>query len=250
MCHSEVVESIAIITTVVEKNRAPLDSTSSTAAAAATAAALSTQQLLRTISTASLSLVAPHSRVRVARTYHAPHVQSRKQLLRSLIRSDNGRGFWGYGPRKRDSAIVLNLVAVAVVVGNEKTQNGVVSVAISRTRYEMRAICSRFAVDFSRAVCGAAATASPARTFASSPDDGGKPRQPRVDALSAVKPHARAGVLSAVRGDDSGFPSYLILKETSPLLRLVWCVVLRRPASDGGETKSANRVLYPERKLI
>lgn len=76
----------------------------------------------------------------------------------------------------------------------------------------MKAIRFRFAaVDFGRAVCNAAAV--PRRTFAS--------QQEPEDPLNAVKPHARAGVLSAVRGDDSGFPSYLILKETSPLLRSV-----------------------------
>lgn len=43
----------------------------------------------------------------------------------------------------------------------------------------------------------------------------------KTNPLESIKPHERSGILSAVEKDDSGFPSYLILKETSPLLRFV-----------------------------
>jgi len=50
---------------------------------------------------------------------------------------------------------------------------------------------------------------------------GSDKKQSNDDLLNSIKPHSRSGVLSVVEKDDSGFPSYFILKETSPLLRLV-----------------------------
>lgn len=74
----------------------------------------------------------------------------------------------------------------------------------------MKAVGSSFAVNFRPLVVGLLR-----RTFAS----GVKPSA--ATSLDNVKPHARSGILSAVDKDDSGFPSYLILKETSPVLRSV-----------------------------
>ncbi|XP_050427852.1 rRNA methyltransferase 3, mitochondrial [Adelges cooleyi] len=39
-----------------------------------------------------------------------------------------------------------------------------------------------------------------------------------METVRKLKPHARSGVLGAVEKDDSGFPAYVILKETSPIL--------------------------------
>jgi len=90
----------------------------------------------------------------------------------------------------------------------------------------MKAISSSFTANFRRAVCNVAAI----RAYAS----GGKrsnvkdsdhqrldKRQSNEDPLNNIKPHMRGGILSVVEKDNSGFPSYIILKETSPLLRLV-----------------------------
>lgn len=77
-------------------------------------------------------------------------------------------------------------------------------------RSKMMAVGSRFAASVRPAVSGAAR-----RTFASNA------KRPASSPLDDVQPHCRAGVLSAVARDGSGFPSYLILKETSPLLRFV-----------------------------
>lgn len=75
----------------------------------------------------------------------------------------------------------------------------------------MKAVGSCFTVRFRPLVVGLLR-----RTFAS-----------EVKPLDNVKPHARAGILSAVDKDSSGFPSYLILKETSPMLRSVSPWILR-----------------------
>lgn len=82
----------------------------------------------------------------------------------------------------------------------------------------MKAI-SCLTVSFRRAVVFNAAR----RTFAKNVKDSSadKTDQPATDLLNSVKPHARSGVLSAVERDENGFPSYIILKETSPLLRSV-----------------------------
>lgn len=95
----------------------------------------------------------------------------------------------------------------------------------------MKAIGSCFSYNFRRAVCYTAAI----RTYASdvkrsdakrpehkhSDAKGSDMKRSNEDPLNSIKPHLRSGILTAVEKDDSGFPSYLILKETSPLLRLV-----------------------------
>jgi len=85
----------------------------------------------------------------------------------------------------------------------------------------MKAISSSFTVNFRRAVCNVAAI----RAYASDVKDSDHQRldkkRSNEDPLNSIKPHMRGGILSVVEKDNSGFPSYLILKETSPLLRLV-----------------------------
>lgn len=88
----------------------------------------------------------------------------------------------------------------------------------------MKAITCSFSVNFRRAVCNAAAI----RAYGSDvkrPDvkDSGLQKRSDMkhsneDSLNSIKPHMRSGILSVVEKDNSGFPSYLILKETSPLL--------------------------------
>jgi len=90
----------------------------------------------------------------------------------------------------------------------------------------MKAISSSFTVNFRLAVCNVTAI----RAYASDVkrSDLKNSDNPRLDkkrsnedSLNSIKPHMRSGILSVVEKDNSGFPSYLILKETSPLLRLV-----------------------------
>lgn len=70
---------------------------------------------------------------------------------------------------------------------------------------------SCFTVSFRRIVCGIVR-----RPFASNV----KADQSAEDPLKTIKPNQRSGILAAIE-KDNGFPSYLILKETSPLLRSV-----------------------------
>ncbi|XP_025207192.1 rRNA methyltransferase 3, mitochondrial [Melanaphis sacchari] len=82
----------------------------------------------------------------------------------------------------------------------------------------MKAFGSSFSINFRQALCINATT----RTYVSDikrPGTKSSDKKPSNDDLfNSIKPHARSGVLSAVEKDESGFPSYLILKETSPLL--------------------------------
>lgn len=55
------------------------------------------------------------------------------------------------------------------------------------------------------------------RTFAS---DVKKPKS-KITPFDSIKPNERSGVLSTVEKDSHGFPSYIILKETSPILTYV-----------------------------
>lgn len=72
----------------------------------------------------------------------------------------------------------------------------------------MKAIGSVFLVNFRLAIHNAKRTISSDVKSATNPMDN-------------IKPHARSGILSAISKDENGFPSYIILKETSPILRLV-----------------------------
>lgn len=84
----------------------------------------------------------------------------------------------------------------------------------------MKAIGSCFTVNFRMAV----GTVAYRRTYASNsklPNAKKSKENPKKNSLECIKPHERTGILSSVEKDDSGFPSYLILKETSPLLRFV-----------------------------
>lgn len=74
---------------------------------------------------------------------------------------------------------------------------------------KMKAISSCFTVGFR---LGTYAVAR--RPFAT---DEIKPS--KTNLVDGIKPHLRSGILSAIKKDDNGFPSYLILKETSPFLR-------------------------------
>jgi len=81
-------------------------------------------------------------------------------------------------------------------------------------------------VNFRRAVCNVAAIRAYASDIGRSDvKDSDHQRlnkqRSNEDPLNSIKPHMRGGILSVVEKDNSGFPSYLILKETSPLLRLV-----------------------------
>lgn len=78
----------------------------------------------------------------------------------------------------------------------------------------MKTIGSCFAVGFRLAVFNG----SVRRGFASEVQTA---KQPKYNPLDSIKPHERTGVLAAVEKTDAGFPSYMILKDTSPLLRLV-----------------------------
>ncbi|XP_060851720.1 rRNA methyltransferase 3, mitochondrial [Rhopalosiphum padi] len=77
----------------------------------------------------------------------------------------------------------------------------------------MKAIGSSFSVNFRRILCNNVI----ARTYVLD-TKGSDKKQSNDDLLNSIKPHSRSGVLSVVEKDDSGFPSYFILKETSPLL--------------------------------
>ncbi|XP_001949552.1 rRNA methyltransferase 3, mitochondrial [Acyrthosiphon pisum] len=87
----------------------------------------------------------------------------------------------------------------------------------------MKAISSGFTVIFRRAVFNIAAI----RAYASdvkrsdvkdSDHQRLDKKRSNEDPLNSIKPHMRGGILSVVEKDNSGFPSYLILKETCPLL--------------------------------
>ncbi|KAL5236308.1 hypothetical protein ACI65C_003718 [Semiaphis heraclei] len=87
----------------------------------------------------------------------------------------------------------------------------------------MKAISSSFTVNLRRAVFNTTAI----RAFASdvkrldvkdSDIQRSHKKRSNEDPLNSIKPHMRSGILSVVEKDSSGFPSYLILKETSPLL--------------------------------
>ncbi|XP_060874736.1 rRNA methyltransferase 3, mitochondrial [Metopolophium dirhodum] len=87
----------------------------------------------------------------------------------------------------------------------------------------MKAITSSFTVNFRRAVCNVAAIrayASDVKRSDVKDSDHQRLNKQRSneDPLNSIKPHMRGGILSVVEKDNSGFPSYLILKETSPLL--------------------------------
>lgn len=90
----------------------------------------------------------------------------------------------------------------------------------------MKAISSSFTVNFRRVVFNVTAIrafASDVKQLDVKDSDLQRPDKKRSneDPLNSIKPHMRSGILSVVEKDSSGFPSYLILKETSPLLRLV-----------------------------
>lgn len=48
-----------------------------------------------------------------------------------------------------------------------------------------------------------------------------KKSKPKISLMDQIKPNERSGVLSVVDKNEDGFPSYIILKETSPILRFV-----------------------------
>jgi len=85
----------------------------------------------------------------------------------------------------------------------------------------MKAIGSSFSVNFRRALCNNTTIRTYVSDIKQSDTKGSNKKQSNNDLLNSIKPHARSGVLSVIEQDDNGFPSYLILKETSPLLRLV-----------------------------
>jgi len=85
----------------------------------------------------------------------------------------------------------------------------------------MKAIGSSFSVNFRRALCNNITIRTYVSDIKQSDAKGSNKKQSNNDLLNSIKPHARSGILSVVEKDDNGFPSYLILKETSPLLRLV-----------------------------
>lgn len=78
------------------------------------------------------------------------------------------------------------------------------TVAVSRA--EMKTIGTHFAAAFRLAAPSAKRSVS-------------SNAKPAANPIDEIKPHARNGILSAVEKDGRGFPSYLILKETSPILR-------------------------------
>ncbi|CAH1726291.1 unnamed protein product [Aphis gossypii] len=82
----------------------------------------------------------------------------------------------------------------------------------------MKAIGSSFSVNFRRALCNNTTIRTYLSDIKQSDTKGSNKKQSNNDLLNSIKPHARSGVLSVVEKDDNGFPSYLILKETSPLL--------------------------------
>lgn len=85
----------------------------------------------------------------------------------------------------------------------------------------MKAISSSISINFRRALCNNTTIRTYVSDIEQSDTKGSNKKQSNNDLLKSIKPHARSGVLSVVEKDNNGFPSYLILKETSPLLRLV-----------------------------
>jgi len=90
----------------------------------------------------------------------------------------------------------------------------------------MKAISSSFSLNFRRAVSNIIvirAYGSDVKRLDVKDSDLQRSDKKRSneDPLNSIKPHMRSGILSVVEKDNRGFPAYLILKETSPLLRLV-----------------------------
>lgn len=67
----------------------------------------------------------------------------------------------------------------------------------------------------------------------------------KTNSLDGIKPHLRSGILSAIKKDDSGFPSHLILKETSPFLSQVMMEVKNKK-----RRKQRSSILLEGKRLI
>lgn len=110
----------------------------------------------------------------------------------------------------------------------------------------MKAIGSSFLLlNFRREVCNATAIRAYASDVKRLDVKGSDKKQFNEDPLDGIKPHMRSGILSFVKRDNSGFPSYLILKETSPLLSQAMIDIKNKK-----KRQQSNSILLEGKRLI